>query len=188
MNLSIQLIDNDNPTNSASYPFPIDVEALQEALQYTAIGPGTMTEPIAIDDFITSVKNKLPQIGFNTTVKASFELLEGDEGSNATPMVCCKVQNIGRTNPDFKNWEKVFDCDGQYVRNAPDGTLYVTPQEISGFQSYCEIRTLKQSADSPKSVYILYSVLFKLIIDDAEGNHMTCYCEFDPLAKISSNV
>ncbi|RDY60052.1 hypothetical protein [Flagellimonas nanhaiensis] len=188
MNISIELIDNTNPTDSPAYPFPIDMEALKEAVLYTTIGTGSLIEPIPIDDFITASKNKLPHIGYNTTVRASFSLVEGEENPNATPLIYCKVQNIGKRTADFTDWYKIFDCSYKHIKTAPDGTLYITPQTITDYQSFCEISTLKKRQSTEKNIYILYSIIFQLFIDNEAGEHMKCYFEFDPLAKISSNV
>ena len=188
MNISIELIDNTDPTNPPAYPFPIDMDALKEAMLYTSIGTGSLIEPIPIDDFITATKNKLPHIGYNTTVRASFTLVEGEQKKDATPLVYCKVQNIGKRTVDFTDWDKIFDCSDKHIKTAPDGTLYITPQTMANFQSFCEISTLKKTQSTEKNIYILYSIIFQLIIDNEAGEHMKCYFEFDPLAKISSNV
>lgn len=155
--------------------------ALDEAIKYTNIGSGTISEPIRIDNFVSSYENKLPEITYNTKVKASFGANNRNPNED-NQIICCKIKNVSKSSEGPTKWKNIFDCDPNLTYSAPDGGLYILPDTSDLLDVSCHITTKPKEKWLEENVFISYSILFCLSIENKPY-----YFNFDPLAKISSN-
>ncbi len=169
-----------------SIKFPITLKDVEIAIQECYLDLGTPYKPISIDNFVSLGNYEFPAIQANTKISISLVLEDHVEYYKARELslLCCKAKNVGRSFNSLKiapqdTWKKVFDCNHPNVHVAPDGTLYVSPDE----QGVCSIATQKEVPN----VFISYSIIFSFIVEHKNGYKHRCYFILDPLLQVSSN-
>ncbi|WP_375324085.1 hypothetical protein [Flagellimonas sp. GZD32] len=175
------------PTKTYPKPitFPVVLEALEQAMADCYLGIGTPYEPIAIDNFVTIGGYVFPALEPNTRIAITLEpdITDHKNILSAPELVCCFVKNVGKsfTDKDCKlngYWKHIFDYDDEWVQNAPDGTLYIAPNN----KGECKIATRDKKLDENVS----YSIMFSMVMTNAENRERRYYFVLDPLVKISS--
>lgn len=162
--------------------FSISLPALEKAMDDCYLGIGTPYEPIEIDNFVTIGKFVFPTIEPKSQVSISLDL-DSDDYKYDPQLVCCTVKNVGKvfTDKNFEikdYWKNIFDYDKKWVQNAPDGTLYISPNT----NDKCVIST----KEGPLDDYVSYSIMFSMVLKDSENHYRRYYFVLDPLVKISS--
>ena len=177
-----------NLTTKKNYSrkFPINLKDLEEAVKTCYLGLGTPYQPILVDNFVSLGDSQFPAIP--AKAKISIKLCPEDEGDcqyklSDPKLVCCKVKNVDRKFNDKdriakKYWKKIFNCDSKLIFNAPEGTLFISPNK----KGKCSISTRKKFPDT----IVAYSIMFSLIIEHKDGYRRRYYFILDPLVDIRS--
>ncbi|MHA7843007.1 MAG: hypothetical protein ACX93I_06780 [Winogradskyella sp.] len=165
--------------------FNILLEELKNALNLCYMELGTPYNPIRIDNFVTIGKNAFSLIDRKTEISVSLSTDSNDDLSDIIDhrLVCCKVINVDKTfiNEDGllnNHWGRVFKYNDEFVYSAPDGTLYIAPNE----NEKCVIST----RDSVHDANVSYSILLSLKVSFKNEKPRRFYLILDPFVKISS--
>lgn len=166
--------------------FTILLEELKGVLQNCYMELGTPYSPIRIDNFVKLGKNAFSVIDKKTKISVSLKPDDNDDLSSIIDyrLVCCKAINVDKQfiNEDSllsNHWRKIFKYNSNYVYSAPDGSLYIAPNE----KEKCVISTRSSSHENNVS----YSILMALKVKFEHEKPRRFYLVLDPIVKISSS-
>jgi len=166
--------------------FTIKIKELKEALDGSYMGLGTPYFPIQVDNFIDLENEEYASIYENTEITAQLLFNTGKE-IKGMQLVCCKIINIDREHNDGLKgtpgnpWSRMFKLkQNQFAYAAPDGTLYVAPNE----NGECCITTKKKIPEATLAYSMIFSATVELDNDNCEKSY---YFVLDPVIKVRSS-
>ncbi|EDP70841.1 hypothetical protein FBALC1_08778 [Flavobacteriales bacterium ALC-1] len=186
MYIKIKLKQDDGPILPLPTRFTIQLEELMYALEHCYMELGTPYNPIRIDNFVTIGRDAFSFIDTKTKISISLEASEDDDLSNIIDyrLLCCKVKIVDKKfiNDDnllVNHWRRIFKYKKEFVYGAPDGTLYISPNQ----NEKCVISTRNRIHETNVS----YSILISLKVKFENERLRRFYLILDPLVKISSS-
>jgi len=184
MHIKIRL-KQEGPLVLLPVKFKIQLAELMNALEHCYMELGTPYNPIRIDNFVTIGRDAFSFIDTKTRITVSLEPSEDDDLSNIIDyrLVCCKIKNVDKNfiNEDnllTNHWRRIFKYKKEFVYGAPDGTLYISPNQ----NEKCVISTRNTLHDTNVS----YSILLSLKVKFKNEKPRRFYLILDPLVKVSS--
>lgn len=186
MHINIELKQKDGEIDQI--PFKIRLKELKDAIEDCYMALGTPYDPIKIDNFVTiSEENSFSLIDKKTKILISLKADSGDNLSTIIDysLVCCKIKNVGKAFLNHNNlltnsWKEIFKYKKEHICNAPDGTLYVSPNK----NKKCVITVKETDVENILS----YSILISMNIEFEQQKTRRYYLMLDPLVKVSSGI
>lgn len=183
MHINIDLKQSNEQLPPVKFKFLL--KELEHAITECYLGMGTPYNPMPVDNFVITKKKDFSEIKEETDISISLDTSADNNltSINDFKLVCCKVKNVGKkfnNQNDLPNdhWKKVFTYRDGLIYSAPDGTLYISPDE----HGICSISTDKNSYEE----HVSYSILISLNLDLENGYSQRFYIVIDPLVKITS--
>lgn len=174
-----------NASNQINITATVRVEGLSVAVNKCNLSYATLSNPLIADDYVNINTPDVPTFYSGDELIINVKATDNGTKEVNAKLVGCSMKNVSKSfNLTPKRTQELmkdtFETTPPTIMVLPDGSITIAP---SVDETTCTI-TIKDTIE--EDVYIAYTIVFSLLLEDYEHQLKRYYFIIDPVVRISS--